>query len=194
MLRVIWEAARRIDGFNIALAAPTGKAAANLEFSIKNALRGFDFPPVKAQTLHQLLGIKKNQTSPTPAVLAADLILVDESSMIDIGVMGQLFAAVKPGARLVLLGDRHQLPSVEAGSLFADLTNYFLSHTNGMVQIAELKTCLRTELRSIVDLADQIKAGNDQEALELLESEKEGISLVKIDESINASEMKNRLL
>ena len=197
LLRTIWSAVsgNGDSDFNVALAAPTGKAAANLEASINSALKGLvDFPHIKAQTLHQLLGIKKNRENLNPTILEADLVLVDESSMIDIKVMGQLFAALKPGARLILLGDRHQLPSVEAGSLFADLTNYFLSGTPCQSQVVELKTCLRTELRSIVDLADHIKTGKDYEALALLESDAEGIGLVKFDQELSFHEQKNRFL
>lgn len=196
LLRIFWDASgKRAEGFKVALAAPTGKAAANLEASINSAVKDMDgFPHVKAQTLHQLLGIKKGRANQSSVVLDADLVLVDESSMIDIKVMGQLFAALKPGARLILLGDRHQLPSVEAGSLFADLTSYFLTRTDGQSQVVELKTCLRAELRSIVDLADRIKSGRDQEALELLESNAEGVGLVRFDPELSAHEQKNRFL
>ncbi|HEV8052687.1 MAG TPA: exodeoxyribonuclease V subunit alpha [Parachlamydiaceae bacterium] len=197
LLRIIWGAvpASSSATFNIALAAPTGKAAANLEASINSAMKQLEgFQHIKAQTLHQLLGIKNNRVNQTPAVLGADLVLVDESSMIDIKMMGQLFAAIKPGARLILLGDRHQLPSVEAGSLFADLTSYFLSRSDGQVQVVELKTCLRTELKSIVDLADRIKSGNDDETLALLESHAEGIGLVKFDEHLSIYEQKKHFL
>lgn len=194
LLRIILETAVR-DNKVIALAAPTGKAAANLESSIKKALKGMEGSTVvKAQTLHQLLGIKKSRMSRTPSMLTADLILVDESSMIDVSLMGQLFAALKPGARLILLGDRFQLPSVEAGSLFADLTDYFQSEPNKYAKVVELKTCLRAELKSIIDLADRIKTGSDAAALQLLDAHVEGIHLICLDKELRTNDQQKRLL
>jgi len=71
--------------------------------------------------------------------------------MIDAGMMARLFAAVKTGARLVLLGDAEQLPPVEAGGLFVDLTR----HEN----VCHLTRCLRTELQEIVSMAEAVKRG-----------------------------------
>ncbi len=148
---------------NIALAAPTGKAAANLQKSLSKAIQDIpDFKPIQAKTLHALLGINPHKMRPSAVEkLAADLILVDESSMIDLQLMVHLFAAIKPGARLILLGDKHQLPSVEAGSLFADLVTCGLS-------LVELKVCLRTELIAILNFASIINTGDGSKALTFL--------------------------
>ncbi|WP_417916789.1 exodeoxyribonuclease V subunit alpha [Candidatus Electronema sp. JC] len=112
-----------------ALAAPTGKAAARLDESIRAARQSLPEGlgralPEQAQTLHRLLGarpgseaFRHNRDNP----LAVDLLLVDEASMIDLMLMAALLDALPPDARLILLGDRSQLASVEAGSLFADL-------------------------------------------------------------------------
>ncbi|WP_417909078.1 exodeoxyribonuclease V subunit alpha [Candidatus Electronema sp. PJ] len=113
----------------MALAAPTGKAAARLDESIRAARQslpdglGHNMPE-QAQTLHRLLGarpgtneFRHNRDNP----LHLDLLLVDEASMIDVMLMAALLEALPPQARLILLGDRSQLASVEAGSLFADL-------------------------------------------------------------------------
>ena len=113
----------------IALAAPTGKAAARLEESIRTAKKGIPDQlsqpiPEKAQTLHRLLGFRPNaaafrfnRDNPLPL----DLLVLDEASMIDVVMMAALLEAVVPTTRLILLGDRNQLASVEAGSLFGDL-------------------------------------------------------------------------
>jgi exodeoxyribonuclease V alpha subunit len=194
LLRLLWETLddEKKACFEIALAAPTGKAAANLQASIKKALNGIEgFPSLSAKTLHHLLGIRKNRFAQNLPILTADLILVDESSMIDIKLMGQLFNALKPGAKLILLGDRHQLPPVEAGSLFADLVNYFQSQSGAVV---ELKKCLRAELKGIINVADQIKAGNYEGALQLLDEKSAGISLVKLDQGFKAGDFQNQLL
>lgn len=197
LLRILWESleAEGQANFKVALAAPTGKAASNLEESIRKALKGLEgFPSVKGQTLHQLLGIRKNRNSSNQmALLTADLILVDESSMIDLEMMGKLLAAVKPGARLVLLGDRYQLPSVEAGAVFADFITYFLS-SGSFSPVIELKTCLRAELKGIVDLADSIKRGDSDVTLKSLETTSEGTRLVKFEDRLTIKEQQKCLL
>ncbi|EAQ63778.1 exodeoxyribonuclease V alpha chain [Marinomonas sp. MED121] len=124
------------QGLTIELAAPTGKAAARLTQSIiqaKDKLRKstdfndavFDLIPEQASTLHRLLGseygrsgFKHNAKNP----LHLDVLLVDEASMVDLPMMAKLLAALPPNARLILLGDKDQLASVEAGSVLADLT------------------------------------------------------------------------
>ncbi len=117
---------------HIALAAPTGKAAMRLQESIganKETLpcdaRISKLIPDKVSTIHHLLGAKP----PTPFFrhdgqkpLPFDLVVVDEASMVDLALMSKLVDALKPGARLILLGDKDQLASVESGSVLADLT------------------------------------------------------------------------
>lgn len=159
----------------IALAAPTGKAAANLQSSLRKAVQGLvDFPPLAAKTLHHLLGIKKADFNleERSKILSADLLIVDESSMIDVKLMARLFQSIKEGARLILLGDQHQLPSVEAGSLFADLVNL---HRKSNVPCTKLKTCLRAELQSIIELAQAVNRGEADLALSLMDGQKAGI-------------------
>jgi exodeoxyribonuclease V alpha subunit len=115
----------------ILLAAPTGKAAARVSESIANALQ--DLPlaacikqqiPKQASTLHRLLGsrpdsrrFKHDHHQP----LLADIVIVDEASMIDLEMMASLLDALPDTAQLILLGDKDQLASVEAGSVMGDL-------------------------------------------------------------------------
>ena len=142
--------------FSIALAAPTGKAATNLQRSLESATKDLIlFPKIQAQTLHSLLGIRSNKTTQT--LLSYDLILVDECSIIDLQLMAALLSAIKPGARLILLGDRHQLSPVGVGNPFANL--------NAGV---ELKTCLRSELKDIINFAEAINTGDTKQALQML--------------------------
>ena len=113
----------------IALAAPTGKAAARMTESIRNAKNAGDVPfagqiPDTSFTLHRLLGWSPRGFRYGPQrQLPFDCVVVDESSMIDLSMMHQLIMAVPAEARLILLGDRDQLASVEAGSVLADLCN-----------------------------------------------------------------------
>ena len=123
-------------GLRIRVAAPTGKAAARLNDSIGSALarlRG-EAPafvqavlaeiPAQAQTLHRLLGSRPDtrrfrHTADHP--LPADILVIDEASMMDIEMMDAVLAALPAGARLVLLGDKDQLASVEAGAVLGEL-------------------------------------------------------------------------
>ncbi|HPE60863.1 MAG TPA: exodeoxyribonuclease V subunit alpha [Thiolinea sp.] len=118
----------------ILLAAPTGKAAMRLQESIRHARSSLGLPeailgrlPDQAGTLHRLLGYRpgSNRFRHGPQhPLPAQVVIVDEASMIDIALMTHLFEAVPDPARLILLGDRDQLASVETGSVFRDLCRY----------------------------------------------------------------------
>jgi exodeoxyribonuclease V alpha subunit len=117
--------------FSIALTAPTGKAAAKLNESIVAAKATLDTSekirssiPEETFTLHQLLGarrnsssFKRNEENPIPY----DVVVVDEASMVDQSLMSKLTSALLPDARLILLGDKDQLASVEAGSVLGDI-------------------------------------------------------------------------
>lgn len=115
----------------IRLAAPTGKAAARMMESIRTGLTTFDAGPAllrhlpeKASTLHRLLGIGFGTVLPRyhrDSPLAADVVIVDEASMIDLPLMAKLTDALPDHGRLILLGDRYQLASVESGSVLAEL-------------------------------------------------------------------------
>ena len=122
--------------YRIALAAPTGKAAARMQEAIRQ--RAMYLPkeiqallPQESFTIHRLLGV-------TPSVgifrhhagnrLAFDVFVVDEASMLDLALATQLFEAVPDSARIILLGDKDQLAAVESGAVFSELSaNPFLT-------------------------------------------------------------------
>uniref|UniRef100_UPI0040576855 exodeoxyribonuclease V subunit alpha n=1 Tax=Candidatus Electrothrix sp. TaxID=2170559 RepID=UPI0040576855 len=128
-LQVRQQQGKKRKFLKIALAAPTGKAAARLEESIRKAKLSLPENlrhniPEQAQTLHRLLGSRPgaatfrfNKENP----LYLDLLILDEASMIDLEMMVNILEALPEKTRIILLGDRNQLASVEAGSLFADL-------------------------------------------------------------------------
>lgn len=143
----------------IKLAAPTGKAAQRLTESVGNALRELSLPdnyenvrqsvPTEAQTLHRLLGVKAqgvdcyaNQQNP----LDCDVLIVDESSMVDVALMARLFRALTPSTRLFLIGDPDQLPSVESGNVLASLVGANKRHYSAPLlhNIAQLCPHLNT--------------------------------------------------
>ncbi len=120
----------REPGLRIALAAPTGKAAARMLEALRARAAALPEPlqallPHEAHTIHRLLGV-----TPEPGrfrhhagnPLALDVLVVDEASMLDLALATRLVEAMPPEARLVLLGDRDQLAAVEAGAVFAELS------------------------------------------------------------------------
>ncbi len=127
LLALLQRAARDShQSLRIHLAAPTGKAASRLSTSIQLALthlpKGWEEGiPTQAVTLHQLLQYNPDAAARPAPTLATDLVVVDEASMIDLELMARLLSCVPPHARLVLLGDKDQLASVEAGAVWSQL-------------------------------------------------------------------------
>ncbi|KZE86406.1 exodeoxyribonuclease V subunit alpha [Chromobacterium subtsugae] len=115
----------------MAMAAPTGKAAARLSESVRGARDRLDVDeavrrqlPAQAETLHRLLGLRPGAEAPRHHAgnpLPLDVLVVDEASMIDLALMARAVAALPSQARLILLGDRDQLSSVEAGAVLGEL-------------------------------------------------------------------------
>ncbi|MDQ0701816.1 exodeoxyribonuclease V alpha subunit [Pseudomonas sp. W3I7] len=115
----------------IRLAAPTGKAAARLTESISQQVLSLNVPdsvrekiPTQVTTVHRLLGSRPGTRHFRHHIgnpLPLDVLVVDEASMIDLEMMANLLDALPPHARLVLLGDKDQLASVEAGAVLGDL-------------------------------------------------------------------------
>ena len=104
----------------IALAAPTGKAAARLQ----QAISAIEQQTIEAKTIHRLLGITSNRPEGRYSVdrpLPVDVLIIDEASMIDITLMAKLIKALSKSTRLILLGDSQQLASVESGAILASL-------------------------------------------------------------------------
>jgi exodeoxyribonuclease V alpha subunit len=133
----------------IRLAAPTGKAAARLTESISQQVQGLDVSaevrqkiPSEVTTVHRLLGsrpgtrhFRHHAGDPLPL----DVLVVDEASMIDLEMMANLLDALPPHARMVLLGDKDQLASVEAGAVLGDLcrdaeNGYYSPQTHAWLQ------------------------------------------------------------
>lgn len=192
----------------VKLAAPTGKAAARMVESIRGARQRLLLSPEiqarlpdEASTLHRLLGyqgghgergFRHNRLNP----ILVDCLLIDEASMIDLPLMWALLEACSPETRIILLGDRDQLASVEAGNVLGDITGHgqALYYTPSMVEslqrlvssdentlpvsehapaIADSLALLRTSHRFAADsgigsLASAVNAGDANEALALL--------------------------
>ncbi|MEA2297862.1 MAG: exodeoxyribonuclease alpha subunit, partial [Solirubrobacteraceae bacterium] len=118
----------------VALAAPTGKAAARLEeavheeartLAVDEAVRG-ELLGLRASTLHRLLGRRQDASQSRfrhhrGERLPHDVVIVDETSMVSLSMMARLVEAVRPDARLILVGDPGQLASIEAGAVLGDI-------------------------------------------------------------------------
>jgi exodeoxyribonuclease V alpha subunit len=151
ILALLLENAKDVK-LKIALAAPTGKAAARLSEAIKNALERIDCSdkikqsiPDESFTIHRLLG--NVQGSPSFRYnannqLPYDIIVVDESSMADLAITAKLFEAVPVKSRLIILGDKDQLSSVEAGAVLGDICDTGSKHVFSNKLISNLKQIL----------------------------------------------------
>jgi exodeoxyribonuclease V alpha subunit len=169
----------------IALAAPTGKAAARLQEAVQLEVSKLDAADRKAlagmhaTTLHRLLGsrpdtsarFRHNRSNRLPH----DVIVVDETSMVSLTMMARLLEAVRPEARLILVGDPDQLASVEAGAVLADLVDGL-----DEAKIAALRTSHRFG-RSIGILASAIRDGDADGAVEVLRAGGEHIEWIDTD-------------
>lgn len=113
------------DSAGLALSAPTGKAAQRMQESLQAALYSaqVEVQLQEAKTIHRLLGIGRDGRPRYHASnpLGEDIIIVDEASMLGVELANYLVSAIKPGARLILLGDANQLAAVDAGAVLADL-------------------------------------------------------------------------
>lgn len=128
----------------IIIAAPTGKAASHLEAKLKN---------IKASTLHSLLKIRTPLDYLKPIEpIRADLLIVDECSMIDPPLFARLLASID--STTILMGDAHQLSAVEGGSLFADLI------ASQKIPTTTLTKCWRSDRTEIQSLAQSILSGD----------------------------------
>lgn len=158
----------------VALAAPTGKAAMRLSQSVRSAVEQLQLPgeiveaaPKTAQTLHRLLGVRRNSprfrhNRENP--LDCDIVVIDEASMVDLALMSKTVDALKPGGRLILLGDRDQLVSVESGAVLAELMDSLAANT------VVLKTSYRFN-QAIAGFARAINTNRAERAWSLLREE-----------------------
>ena len=215
---------------NIALAAPTGKAAARMGEAVKNIKKELideipemaetinRIPEDSGSTLHRLLGtqwhseqFKFNRENRLPH----DLIIVDECSMISVPLMSKLLEALKDSARLILLGDKDQLASVEAGRCFGDIcessaVNAFpkdfiadfrqlsgeeLPHHEGGRSIVQLMKSYRFPDDSMVGrISVLINKGDAHSADKALELAKHGVPIIDSEKEIPVTwhESRNR--
>lgn len=139
----------------IALAAPTGRAAQRLGDALRSGLARLPgandavspdacLGSLSPTTLHQLLAYRPTRNTfgrHAENPIAADVVIVDEVSMVGLVLMSQLLQALEPGAKLILLGDKDQLPSVEAGAVLASLVPAGQPNAFGPALARQLAVC-----------------------------------------------------
>ena len=170
IIAILLQASR--NTIRIGLAAPTGKAAMRLQLSVGGSLETLVCPeeirasiPKEAKTLHRLLGVRRNSpqfrhNGDNP--MNWDVVIVDEASMIDLALMSKLVDALKPGSRLILLGDKDQLASVESGAVLGDCIRSLPDNT------VELRKTYRFDA-GIKGLAESINGGCLSKVWEILQ-------------------------
>ncbi|KLR59944.1 DNA helicase/exodeoxyribonuclease V, alpha subunit [Actinobacteria bacterium IMCC26207] len=181
----------------IALAAPTGKAAARMTEAIRKAINNLggaldpevakELGELDASTIHRLLGaspgtgFRHNPSNPLPH----DIVIVDEVSMVSLSLMAHLLAAIRPDAKVVLVGDPYQLASIEAGAVLGDIVGIgsgggAVAGTAPPAAIAESVRVLTTVHRQgkdsgILKLAECIRQGDADGAMEILKGANEDV-------------------
>ncbi len=174
--------------YRIALAAPTGKAAARMMDSIRQRIDQLELDqgiksaiPLEARTIHRLLGYRQQAFSyHEQHRLPVDCVVIDEASMIDLKLIYQLLAALPEPAQLILLGDRDQLSSVAAGNVLGDITGHGHRLDGVASKIATSTSLLRSNYRfnrdsAIGELAQEVNLGHGDAALELLRGNSRGL-------------------
>lgn len=206
MLAVLAEQHRLATGHapRIALAAPTGKAAARLQESVsreaaslpdadRTALGGLE-----ASTLHRLLGWRRDNSTRfrhhRENHLPHDIVVVDEVSMVPLSLMARLLEALRPSTRLVLVGDPDQLASVEAGAVLADLVEGFAGRADSpVVRLTEVHRTRDAATTALTDLAQALRDGDADAALALLESGEGSVRLVVPDDAAAVLALQERV-
>jgi exodeoxyribonuclease V alpha subunit len=181
----------------IALAAPTGKAAARLEEAVHEEADRLDVPDgiraqlraAQASTLHRLLGWRPDSHSRFRHYrgnrLPHDVVIVDETSMVSLSLMARLAEAVRPDARLILVGDPGQLTSIEAGAVLGDIVGPAAEEAppSGGA-IADGIVVLERVHRfggAIAAVADAVRRGDADAALDALTSAPGEVTWIPVD-------------
>ncbi len=170
----------------IALAAPTGKAAARLHQAVRDEVERLPsvdrdrLGDLRSVTLHRLLGSRPDSSTRfrhhRDNRLPHDVVVVDETSMVSLTMMARLLEAVRPESRLILVGDPDQLTSVEAGAVLADLVEGLGARSD--TRIAALSTSHRFG-ESIRTLAAAVRRGDADAVIDLLRAGGEHVVLVE---------------
>ena len=190
IFQILRTLSRHWPNARIQLLAPTGKAVARIQESIRNSLAVEDgsdpfihSSQVQAATLHRFLRSRESRFSRSPMfprpVEPVDVIIVDEASMVDLTLLYRLLGSLDAGSRLILMGDPYQLASVQPGAVFADACEAFRAHPSTTL---ELRAPFRFKSDSALhELCEAIRAGDAQRTLQCLRSDSENAAIRCVD-------------
>ncbi|HSX37718.1 MAG TPA: AAA family ATPase [Chlamydiales bacterium] len=169
---------REKEHLHVHVAAPTGKAASHLQCALQMQGCIDEKLHIEASTLHKLLKLQPGASRlfMRKGKIDADLIIVDEASMIDVSLFAHLLEAIGDDTLLILIGDPHQLPPVDACSLFAEISQLF-----GVF----LDRCMRTEDIFLQKFAQAVKQGDQEDVFKLMPAWNESISVDTFYEKID---------
>ncbi len=182
------QAVARGERISVALTAPTGKAASRLHQAVTEELAGLRGVPeavallgrLPGVTLHRLLGWRPDNTTrfrhDRTNRLKHDVVVVDESSMVELTMMARMLEALRPDSRLILVGDRQQLTSVGAGAVLGDLVRGYADRDDSPV--AELTKNYRST-PEIQRLAAALQSEDADTVIEVLRSSSAEVSFVE---------------
>ncbi len=199
LLALLFALEKDPERLRIALAAPTGKAATRLKQSLDQALQSLagtslgtalSMPePIQrlpsAQTLHALLGARPHTRQfryDAAHPLDVDVLIVDEASMVHLEMMAALFDAVPASARIILLGDKDQLSSVEAGAVLGDLCREIGRYRPETAQIIQAATGIHLPEKYVDSQASSLA----QHIVALQKSRRFGGRIARIARAVNA--------
>ena len=176
IIRTLLGAFKALSSDRIVICAPTGRAKARLSESLDNNVNpSFEdiFSPINRKTVHSLLGQRSDGTFKYNSEnrLPFQVVIVDEASMLDIHLFSALLKALPDDARLILAGDMHQLPSVDAGAVLGDLTRRFSTDP-------DLATLTDVSFQWLYDMSNgiTIDGSNDQSSIRFSSAEKESLA------------------
>lgn len=169
----------------VRLCAPTGKAAQRMREAIEAAVGALNLDEetstrllsrLEPTTIHSLLRISPTRPRRQDVnYLSADLVICDETSMVDVTLLGELLRALSPATRIVLVGDPNQLQSVDAGSAMGDIVQAMRQGDVAGVELTVVRRVSGTNRDTLLRLFDAVRRGASDEAMELMESGVEGV-------------------
>jgi exodeoxyribonuclease V alpha subunit len=167
--------------FHVVLLAPTGRAVKNAYQSMCKSLDGYLPATFEAKTIHRAL-------SEPGGYLPYNVVIIDESSMIDSLLFLRLLKRLYIGTKVVLLGDKNQLPPIDPGSPFTDLIN----QTSPLFPSFSLKACLRTDREQFLQLAYNLLEYNEKGFFEILRDRSGGVEVIDLDEKVDLKALLQR--
>lgn len=180
------------DSFpRVRLCAPTGKAAQRMGEAIAAAVRVIDLPEetktqllnrVQPTTIHSLLGITPVQPRRRhDDYIPADIVICDETSMVDVALMNELVRALSPTTRIVLVGDPNQLQSVDAGSAMGDIVDAMRHGHIAGTELTVVRRVSGTNRDVLLQLFEAVRHGDADAAISLLSNSTSGVTWIPLN-------------